>query len=213
MTRHDEWLGRIVGGVIVQALDDARAQSLIVLEADTPEGRLLTSWAERVIGADRVHRPPSSPERWATRTDGIDVAAARREVERMMARLEGRRSRSLVAHPANKTALLLGPDFPPEALLPMGDLYASRIDALAGGWSAHEDVRSLAERAGGVRALDDALRRRIERREPAESAFDSLPRDLCEDIIERLDAGRFHRRMAGIVPKLGHRTLGIDLLG
>jgi hypothetical protein len=53
----------------------------------------------------------------------------------------------------------------------------------------------------------------MERRESAVSAFGALPREVGEDIIERLEAGRFHRRIAGIVPKLGRRTIGIDLLG
>jgi hypothetical protein len=129
------------------------------------------------------------------------------EARRLKARLlDG----ALTAHPANKTELLLGAALPPEPLLPLGDLYASEVDALCGGWSASAEVRVLAEGAGGVKALDAALLRWLDGRDPA--GLNTLPADVAEEVQRRFRAGRAARLAPRIVPKLGTRTLGVDLL-
>jgi hypothetical protein len=126
-------------------------------------------------------------------------------------RVLARERNALLLHPANKTALLLDPVFPPEPLLPLGDLYAMHVEALAGGWTGGEELRNLAERAGGVAVVDAALDEIVERRQPPERALAHLPEAVRRDILQRWHAGRFWRRRPGLVPKLSGRTLGIDL--
>jgi hypothetical protein len=135
----------------------------------------------------------------------------RAEPHHMMLRLGAAASGLLAAHPVNKTTLLLGGAPPPEPLLPLGDLYASRVAALAGGWSGPPALRRLAERAGGIAALDTALAGLLEERREAEDALAALPPEAAAEVRARLAAGRFHLRRLGLVPKLGARTPGVDL--
>jgi hypothetical protein len=116
----------------------------------------------------------------------------------------------LTAHPANKTALLLG-EVPPALLLPLGDLYASEVAQLAGDWSAPATVRALAELAGDVASLDAALRRWVEERRPLPEALSALPPAAAAAITAALEHTWLARRHCGLVPKLGSRTLGVDL--
>jgi hypothetical protein len=128
------------------------------------------------------------------------------ETRRMRARLT---DDALSAHPANKTALLLGGAPPPEPLLPLGDLWATDVLALGGGWSAPPEVEALARDAGGIEALDGALRRRIDGRDA--SALDAFPPEIAERVRTMLAAGSAARRYPHLVPKLGPRTLFADL--
>jgi hypothetical protein len=59
---------------------------------------------------------------------------------------------TLTAHPANKTALLVGEFFPRVDLLPLGDLYATQVAQLTDGWSADQAVQVLAAEVGGLAA-------------------------------------------------------------
>ncbi|HEU4559850.1 MAG TPA: hypothetical protein VFS20_18505, partial [Longimicrobium sp.] len=132
--------------------------------------------------------------------------ALRHEIRRLRARLT---PGALAAHPANKTALLLNATLPPEPLLPLGDLWASEVAELAGGWSAPGTVTRIAGQAGGIEALDDALRAYVDRRDPA--GLDALPTEAADAVRRVLAAGRGARMHPVIVPKVGTRTLGVDL--
>lgn len=115
----------------------------------------------------------------------------------------------LSVNAANKTELLLGvPDA--AALIPLGDLYASEVAAYAGSYELGPAGRSLADAAGGVERLDEALRRLLDERRAPHAAFQHIPA-LREPVLRRLQATRFQRARLGIVPKLGARTIGIDL--
>ncbi|HSJ14949.1 MAG TPA: hypothetical protein VK939_11070 [Longimicrobiales bacterium] len=175
--RHER-VGRVVGGVLRQAVADADAPGLVILEDATPEGALARDWAERALGEARV---------WPAGSGGA----------------------GLVAHPANKTVLLLAPVHAP--LLPLGDLYASQVEALAGAWSAPPDVAALAEAAGGIAMLDGALQRWLERGQGPEPAFRLLGTALAARLEALLARNRAARWRPGLVPKLGARTLGVDL--
>lgn len=118
----------------------------------------------------------------------------------------------LTAHPASKTVLLLDPSLA-APLLPLGDLYASQVERLAGSWSAPPEVEAMAARAGGIAVLDRALQRWLEERQPPEQAFRGLDGNLARELTRRLDRGRAGRWRPGLVPKLGTRTLGVDLYG
>jgi hypothetical protein len=115
----------------------------------------------------------------------------------------------VTACPVNKTALLLGGALPPERILPLGDVWASQVQEMAGGWSAPDAVVALAARAGGIEVLDAALARWLERRDTA--ALDELPADVRDEVRARFAAGRADRVHPVVVPRLTARTLGADL--
>jgi len=203
-------IGEAIGAVTRQALLDRGVQRVALLDDGSPEAALAARFLAAALGNDAVVRiavegaevepllhllPP-----------GVSQDGLHDEIRRVKARLlEG----ALTAHPANKTELLLGA-LPPEPLLPLGDLYASEVAELCGGWSASSEVRALAEDAGGVEALDAALRRWLDGRDPAGLA--ALPAGAAEQVNRRFRAGRAARLAPRIVPKLGTRTLGVDLL-
>ena len=193
----------VIGAVARQCLADRGARRVALLDDGSPEAVYAARVLREALGEGAVVR---------VAVDDADLepllhlggprARLADEARRMRARLlEG----AVAAHPAHKTELLLGPSLPPDPLLPLGDLYASEVAELAGGWSASDEVRALAGAAGGVEALDAALRHRVEGRDP--SALDALP-----EARRRFEAGRAARLAPRVVPKLGTRTLGADLL-
>ncbi len=201
----------VVGGVVRQALRDAGAQLLVILDDGSPEANLAHDWCAAVLGANFVAlaRGAAPP---AGKPGEVDPALVAEEARRWEARLvAGRSGVALVANPANKTALLLTAAPTPEPLLPLGDLYATDVLALSGAWSGPARVRALAERAGGIEALDGALRAYFDERRPLEEALADLPDQARGELACALAAARFARRRMGLVPKLGPRTLGIDL--
>jgi hypothetical protein len=118
---------------------------------------------------------------------------------------------ALTAHPANKSALLVGGFVPRVDLLPLGDLYASQIETLTGEWSGDDQLHDAAAQAGGITELDGILMRLIEGRTDPRAMTD-VPTALCDGILAALQRTRFRRGRAGLVPKLGTRTIGVDLL-
>jgi hypothetical protein len=116
---------------------------------------------------------------------------------------------ALLISAANKTELLLG-DLPRADVYPLGDLYASDIAQLCGRYELGETARRLADKAAGVRELDRALHGLLEeRREPAQ-AFAHIA-EVRDDVLQRLEHNRFRLTHLGVVPKIGARTIGIDL--
>ncbi len=63
-------IAAIVGGVLRQALDDAGAAGLILLDDGGPEASLVAGWCEAVLGPERVQRASGGASeeerRWAT---------------------------------------------------------------------------------------------------------------------------------------------------
>ncbi len=115
----------------------------------------------------------------------------------------------LATSAANKTELLLGAAAP-AAVTPLGDLYASEVAVFCGRYELSPTVRELAEAAGGIELLDAALRKLLDERHDPDAAFRYIPA-LREPVLRRLQQTRFRRAQSGIVPKLGARTIGIDL--
>jgi hypothetical protein len=178
-------IGRIVGTVCTEAVRASGATGVVVLDDWTPEGELAYEWLVAALGEDRVWRA-------ASHGDNVD-------------------GRALLAHPVNRTALLLGGRPPLADLLPLGDVGASHVEALSGSCSAPDSVRELARAAGGPGPLDTALARLLEERRPASEALAGLDPDVARRLLDCLDAGRWFRLYPRLVPKLGFRTLGIDL--
>jgi hypothetical protein len=202
-------VGEVVAAVARQALADRGAARIALADDGSPEAEL----AARILaplGAEatvrvRAEGPRLEPLLHALRTIGADARAVR-EAAGIAARLE---PDALAAAPENKTALLLGGELPPEPFLPLGDLYAGEVAELCGGWSAPEEVRALAEAAGGIARLDAALRGWVDRRDPA--ALERLPAPAAEEVRRLFARGRAARCAVRLVPKVGQRTLGVDL--
>lgn len=186
----------VLGGVVLQALGDARATGIVLLAGDTPEARL----------AERLLRPALGSRLAVLAGDGTTPA----DVLRAAARAAETRSDALLAHPVNKTAALLG-GAPPVPLLPLADLWGTQVQELADGCSLPERVQSIADAAGGLEPLDRALQLWVDRRHPVEQALAELPAPVRGTILALWEDTCFARRRIGLVPKLGARTLGVDL--
>lgn len=163
-------LAFVVRGVVQQAMTDAGASGLRLVDTPSEDSSLIEKWCG-------IHFEDSDA--------GLAVGSA------------------------SKTELLLGQPMP-AALYPLGDLYASEVAALGGSGGLSREASQLAQRAGGVARLDDALRALLDERRDADAAFVHIP-ELQESVRRRLQQTRFRRAHPGIVPKLGARTIGIDL--
>ncbi|MBW3572237.1 MAG: hypothetical protein KY467_14140 [Gemmatimonadetes bacterium] len=201
-------VAEVIGAVTRQALADRGGSRIALLDDGGPEAALAASILRDALGEHAVVPVDASgfdPGPLPRGSTG-DARRVEEELRRVRARLmDG----ALAAHPANKTALLLCGDLPPEPLLPLGDLWATDVLALCGGWSAPPEVEALARDAGGIEVLDGALRRLVDARDP--SAPESLPGAIAERVRTMLAAGSAARRYPRIVPKLGVRTLFADL--
>jgi hypothetical protein len=195
-------LADVVSGVVGAALRDAAARRLFLVYDGSPEAGLCSAWLTAGL-PDGVLRPVAAADLHGVESplQHVQGAEAIRALARTLARAEG----GLVAGPANRTTLLLAPDAAPDAILPVGDLWASRIDALAGNWSGPPEVTELADRLGGVEELDRALAAWLAGRPLGVGA------DLERPLIEALRRGRVGRRWPRLVPKLENRTAWIDL--
>ncbi len=119
---------------------------------------------------------------------------------------------TLTAHPANKTALLVGEFQPRVDLLPLGDLYATQVQQLSDGWTGDDAVHAIAAALGGIDRLDASLQQLLEGRMQVGSLGRSIGVVEAARVAEALRRSRFRRARTGLVPKLGSRTIGVDLL-
>jgi hypothetical protein len=108
---------------------------------------------------------------------------------------------TLLLSSANKTELMLSTARPRADVYPLGDLYATDVAGFAGGFELSDEVGAMVTRFGGIVALDGALRAFLEERRGTAQA----------ELEQWLARARFVRQQIGVVPKLGARTLGIDL--
>jgi hypothetical protein len=205
----EDRIAAVVGAVARQALADRGVRRIALLDDGSPEASLAARFLSSALGEEAVIRvivADAEVEPVLHLAVGTSPERVREEIGRMHARLV---PGAITANPANKTALLLGGDLPPEPLLPLGDLWASEVAALAGDWSAPPSVGWLADACGGIEALDGALRAYVDRREP--DGLGTLPAPVADEVRRVLEAGRPARLNPRIVPKVGTRTLGVDL--
>ena len=196
MSRLDH-VAAVIGGVVATAARDAGRSRLVIVDRGGPETELL----ERVLLEAHV---PLPVERVGDASGEIEVARAH---ARRVAGGDG-----LLIDPVNKTVALLWPELLAEPVLPLADLYATQVREMAGGWSAPAEAHALIERAGGIDAVDNFLAACFDQRRPIEEALARIPDvEAARAVRARLDAGWWWRRRVGVVPKLGARTLGIDL--
>jgi hypothetical protein len=208
VSAREQRLAEVIGAVARQALADYACERIALPDDGSPEAALAARLLGAMLGEDRLVRvaADSAEVEPLLQTATAEPERVAAEVRRLKARLL---ADALPAGVENKTALLLGGALPPEPLLPLGDLYASEVAELTGGWSAPPAVRRLAELAGGVERLDEALRARFDERDPA--GLERLPEAARAPVREALASGRVSRLYPRIVAKLGSRTLGIDL--
>lgn len=203
-------VAEIVGAVGRQALVEWGVGRIALLDDGSPEAALAAEWLGAALPAGalvRVSEPlPGLESLLQPAADAEATGMVREEALRLTARLV---ADALPAHPANKTTLLLAGALPPEPFLPVGDLYASEVAALAGGWSAPAAVAVLADRAGGIEALDEMLRARFDARGGAGAG--RLGPEVRGDLEAVLRRGTASRVVGRVVPKLGSRTIGLDL--
>jgi hypothetical protein len=192
----------IIGDVVVAAVDAAQAGGVIVLRDWTPEGELAYEWLVAALGEARV---------WRGASLASNVHVPDREDAQILAAWRfSREHGALIADPSSKTALLLGGSLPPADLFPLGDLYASQVAVLAGGWSVPDRLRPIIEQIGAA-ALDESLMRLVEAREAPDLAFAGIDRTVADELTTLYERGRSGRLRRWLVPKLTARTLGIDL--
>ena len=106
----------------------------------------------------------------------------------------------LAAAASSKTELLLGGRTDEAAVYPFGDLYHTQLEELAGREATTEAI-----------AVDDALTRFFDERRPWVEASAQLAESERSRIYESLERARWQRKHCGLIPKIGARTLGIDL--
>lgn len=198
-----ERVERVVRGVCASAVRETATAGIVVLDDWTPEGELLYEWLVHELGEARVWRAASL----ASNLQGLSTA----ESQLVAAWRSAQDGTRLVAHPCNRTALLLCGRPPWADLLPLGDLWASQVERLTGRWSAPEAVEALAAAVGGVAVIDDALERMLDRREPQDAALAALPEGAARRLLGFYERGRPYRLRPRLIPKLAARTLGIDL--
>lgn len=116
----------------------------------------------------------------------------------------------IVVIPATKTALLLGDTLRGDIFL-FGDLFFTQLAGLGVLIEPEPASAELAALCGGAETLDGVLQRFFDDRLGWELAAAGMAEPVRTRLRERLDAARFQRAQVGLVPKLGSRTLGIDL--
>jgi hypothetical protein len=194
---------KVVTEVVLQAARDRGASHIVLLRAESPEGTLMRRWLE---GSDvDVLVPDAADVTGVQSALGGAVAEAERAVARRMAAAAGG---CILAHPANKTELLLARELPPEPLLPLGDVWAIEVLDLEGTASLPESL--LGSSASEIRDLHDALRSFVEEGVTVADAFRDVASGMRETVMALLRESSWRRPARPVVPKIGHRTLGLD---
>ncbi len=217
---------RIVTGVLREALRNSDRKGVVVAGGG-PELRLLSEWIQRagipwevpppelVRGARALLDQGGAPVGEAGRAGRTDPTVDPGEEAAVWAAtgLAGsalaRGRHALLVGTESKTCLLLGYHPTGASILPLGDLYASEILAMAGGCTAPNPLRSYPPST--LLAVDRALRSHFEEGAGEETAFRNLPSPLRDAVGIALDRARGFWRPAPLIPKMGSATLGIDL--
>lgn len=209
---------RIIAEVVRGVLQDRGAGGVVLTAHPGPESDLLERWL--VDAGIRVLRP--SPHRVEALTGALrgvppgeggegDALLQAEECWRAAGRILARNEGFMVAGTVNRTALLLlGAEFPPEPLLPLGDMPASKILELTGACSLPGPFAPLAGNPAIVAALDRFLAHR-EGRLPGDAP--TLAPELEGEVLGQLAAGRWALGAPVVIPRLGSRTPGPDLAG
>jgi hypothetical protein len=211
----EDRVARVVVAVVAQAIREADAHGVVLVSAPRPETALLERWL--AAAAITVLLPDSEVVRLVADSlgaiKGTDtseiVARSREEARRAAARTMANQEGLIPISAANKTELIWAERLPPEPLLPLGDLYASQIHALAGSCTAPPPLTDI--EPARLRAVDKAIARVVDGGDRPSTAFADLPSELRDAAHSALRRSVWKGTLSPIVPKLGGRTLGLDL--
>ena len=211
----EDRIARVVVAVVVNAMRDTNSGGVVLASPPRPETALLKRWLS--AGSIDVTLPDADDvgavadtlsARWcsdAATTQMLASEEAYRAAARMLASREG----LLPTAADNKTQLIWGERLPPEPLLPLGDLYATEVRDLEGACTLPPQLTELDPDQLAV--LDEALARVIDHGASTSLAFAGLPCELRDTASAALARSAWRGVLPPIVPKLGRRTLGVDL--
>lgn len=209
----EERIRAVVVGVAREALRESGARALILASPPDLESRLLARWLETgdlelVEPEEALVRSLAEPLRRAASEDARKRAPV--EARRAAARLRAQEDGLLPVAAVNRTALLLSPTPPPEPFLPLGDVPASAVLALAGECTLPASFQALTRDGELLRAVERLLED-LRRDGDVEGSAEAVSPDLRRRLKASVTAGSWWRRVPPLVPKLGPGTWGIDL--
>jgi len=211
----EDRIAHVVVGVVADAIREAHAHGVVSASAPRPETALLERWfaaaaiTVKLPHADVVRAVADSLEAIEGGDPSETVARSKEEACRAAARIIAHREGLIPISAANKTELIWAEHLPPEPLLPLGDLYASQIHALAGACTAPPPLTDI--EPARLKAVDKAIAQVVDGGVRPDTAFAELPSELRDAAHSALRRSVWKGTLPPIVPKLGRRTLGLDL--
>ena len=211
----EDRVSRVVVAVVAEAIREADAHGVVLASSPRPETTLLQRWftaaaiTVRIPDAEVVRAVADSLEASLNGRDSEAVARSNEEAHRAAARVIANRERLIPVSAANKTELIWAERLPPEPLLPLGDLYASQIHALAGSCTAPPPLGDI--EPDRIRAVDEAIARVVEDGVRPDVAFAELPPELRNAAFSAMHRSAWRGTLPPVIPKLSKRTLGVDL--
>ena len=211
----EDRIARVVVAVVAEAIREADAQGVVLASSPRPETALLERWFSaaaitvKIPDGEVVRAVADSLEASLGRDTPEAVARSQQEARRAAARVIANREELIPVSAANKTELIWAERLPPEPLLPLGDLYASQIHALAGACTA--PLPLLGIEPGRLRAVDKAIAQVVDDGVRPDVAFPELPTELRDAALSAMHRSAWKATLPPVVPKLGRRTLGVDL--
>ena len=201
--------------VVAEVIREADAHGVVLASSPRPETALLERWftaaaiTVRIPDAEIVRVVADSLEASLAGDASEAEARSNEEAHRAAARVIANREGLIPVSAANKTELIWSERLPPEPLLPLGDLYASQIHTLAGACSAPPPLVDI--EPDRLRAVDKALAQVVDHGVRPDIAFAELPSELRDAAFFAMQRSAWKGTLPPVVPKLGRRTLGVDL--
>ncbi len=211
----EDRISRVVVAVVAEAIREAGAHGVVVASSPRPETALLERWfaaaaiTVRTPDAEVVRAVAAPLEASLGGDAATSGAGSNEEARRAAARVIADREGLIPVSAANKTELIWADRLPPEPLLPLGDLYASQIHALAGACTTPTPLVGL--EPDRLRAVDEAIAHVVEDGVRPDVAFAELPSELRDAAFSAIHRSAWTRARPPVVPKLSRRTLGMDL--
>lgn len=211
----EDRITRVVVAVVAEAIREADAHGVVLASSPRPETALLERWftaaaiTVKIPDAEVVRAVADTLEASLGGDASEAVARSNEEAHRAVARVIANREELIPVSAANKTELIWAERLPPEPLLPLGDLYASQIHALAGACTAPPPLVDI--EPDRLRAVDKAIAQVVEDGVRPDVAFVELPSELRDAAFSAMHRSAWKGILPPVVPKLSRRTLGVDL--
>lgn len=211
----EDRITRVVVAVVAEAIREADAHGVVLASSPRPETALLERWftaaaiTVKIPDAEVVRAVADSLEAGLGGDGSEAVARSNEEAHRTAARVIANREGLIPVSAANKTELIWADRLPPEPLLPLGDLYASQIHALAGACTVPLPLVDIDP--DRLRAVDTAIAQVVEDGLRPDVAFAALPSELRDAALSAMRRSAWKGTLPPVVPKLSKRTLGVDL--